>query len=123
MDNSLTLLGGGSPVQSHRRIPNSIIFPKELRDAIPTHSARALQFDRVSASISAPLALACLANPDWLKASGYDISSPRVRLSFLAHETGQLSGEYEIGLDFDAETLRALGEFLVTLADRADSSL
>ena len=71
---------------------------------------------------SRPLTLTSLANLDWLKALGYDTSVSPVRLSFLAHETGRLQGQYEIGLDLDVETLRALGEFFVTLADRADSS-
>jgi hypothetical protein len=119
-ENSLTLTPRSGSLRARRRIPNSIIFPKELRDAIPSHSPRALQFDRVSATFNAPLFLASLANPEWLSSAGFE-ATPRVRLSMLAHETGQLNGQFEIGLDLDAETLRALGEFFMKLADQAES--
>lgn len=119
-ENSLTLVPRSGSLRARRRIPNSIIFPKELRDAIPSHSPRALQFDRVSARPSPIQTFASLGNPQALSAAGFEVT-PRVRLSLLAHETGKLNGQFEIGLDLDAETLRALGEFFVKLADQADS--
>jgi hypothetical protein len=118
-ENTLDLIPPGS-LRTRRRIPNSLIFPKELRDAIPTHSPRALQFDRVSARVNPPPIFASLAGFEWLAVNGIELK-PRVRLSLLAHETGKLNGQFEIGLDIDAETLRALGEFFVTLADQAVS--
>ncbi len=118
-ENTLDLIPAAS-LRRRRRIPNSIIFPKELREAIPSHSPRALQFDRVSATANPGLLFASLTNPEFLAAAGYEIT-PRVRLSLLAHETGKLNGQFEIGLDIDAETLRALGEFFVKLAEQAGS--
>ena len=118
-ENTLHLIPAAA-LRKRRRIPNSIIFPKELRDAIPTHSPRALQFDRVSARVDPTLLFASLTNPEFLAAAGFEVT-PRVRLSLLAHETGNLNGQFEIGLDIDAETLRVLGAFFVELADKAVS--
>jgi hypothetical protein len=114
-EKSLEIAGSGS-VQKRSKLSNTIVFPKELREAIPVHSARVLEFDRVTgaanqswAEYSAP----------WLRARGVEVT-PRAQLKLLAHETGKLNGQFEIGIDLDAETMRALGQFLIDLANRAD---
>ena len=114
--NELAILSPGE-VQPRRRLPNTIVFPKELRDAIPAHSPRALEFDRVSATTQRSW---IDFSHEWRTAGGFDLSVPRAQLSLLAHETGKLDGQFEIGLDLDVKTLRALGEFFVQLADRAE---
>jgi hypothetical protein len=45
--------------------PNVFVFPKELRDAIPEHSARALAFDSASGGPAPglPLGLSGMAGP------------------------------------------------------------
>jgi hypothetical protein len=103
-----------------KQIGNTIVFPKELRDAIPTHSARVLEFDRVTGAVNRSWVQA---SPEWLRALGYPPMRPRAQINLLAHETGQLTGQFEIGIDLDADTMRALGEFLVQLADQAIATI
>lgn len=91
------------------RWPNTFIFPAELRDAIPDYCPRALLFDRVHG----------FANPlpvPWMPEFG-----PRAQTQFLVHETGSLEGKYVITMDLDSVTMRALGQFLVDLADQAEA--
>jgi hypothetical protein len=45
---------------------------------------------------------------------------PRAQLQMLVHETGKLDGKFTLLVDLDAETTRALGKFLVELADEAE---
>ncbi len=104
----------GLPIQTRTPWPNTITFPKELRDAIPHYGPRALVFDSVDGAhydgntISALIGR-CRAN------------SARTRLKFLVHETGKLHGEFNLLLDLDAETTRALGKYLMELADQAEA--
>ena len=100
---------GGLAKQGESRWPNMFIFPKELREAIPEYGARALAFDAVSGSPNRGLA-------------GIPCGKPRAQVRFLVHETGAFDGKYSLLLDIDAETLRALGHFLVKLADQAEGS-
>jgi hypothetical protein len=116
-EKQLVEIGAGKPAE-YRRLPNTIVFPKTLREAIPEHSDRVLEFDRVSAATQRSW---IDFSHGWLKAQGYDLSIPRAQLSLLAHETGNLTGQYEIGLDLDVKTLRALGEFFLQLAERAEA--
>jgi hypothetical protein len=49
----------GEAIRSKSLWPNTIVFPKELRDAIPDYGSRALVFDSVSGSPSnAPVSIA-----------------------------------------------------------------
>ena len=116
-EKSLTIATPGA-VRKTKQLSNTIAFPKELRDAIPVHSSRLLEFDRVTGTTNQSWASY---NPEWLKAAGFDTSKNRAQISLLAHETGRLSGQFEIGIDLDTETMRALGKFLITLADDADA--
>ncbi|MEZ5355586.1 MAG: hypothetical protein R2762_23365 [Bryobacteraceae bacterium] len=103
-------LGGG------RRWPNLFRFPRALRDAIPDYGDRVLAFDAVSGSTSNfPAEISGLGGVPLLE------STPRAQAHFLVHETGNLDGKYVISADLDAVTMRALGRFLVELADRAES--
>ena len=105
----------GRPAQSDAsRWPNMFIFPKELRDAIPEYGGRALVFDAVSGAPSR--------SPAWFlrpEAAGAD---PRAHVRFLVHETGGFDVEFQLVMDVDSETLRALGKFFVDLADQADDA-
>ncbi len=94
---------------------NTIIFPMELRDAIPSYGARALVFDSVSgAHHVTPISVSGM-----LGEHQFDFG-PRTRTELLVHETGKFDGQFRLLLDLDAATTRALGKFLVDLADRAE---
>ena len=104
------------PIRSNSDWPNTITFPKELRDAIPHYGARALVFDAISGSHydGAPFS-ALLGRP-------YKGRRARASLQLLVHETGKLDGKFNLHVDLDAETTRALGKFLMDLADKAESA-
>ena len=96
--------------------PNLFVFPKELRDAIPEYGARALAFDGVSGSTgNLPAQLSGLAG-----ATQFEIG-PRAQAQFLVHESGKLDGRFTLWVDLDSTTMRALGQFLLELADRAEA--
>ena len=44
----------------------------------------------------------------------------RAQVQLIVHETGKLKGEFALSMDLDATTTRALGQFLIDLADRAE---
>jgi hypothetical protein len=95
--------------------PNTITFPRELREAIPDYGPRALVFDAVSGShYDGAVFSALLGKPS---AS----NGARACLKLLVHETGKLDGKFHLHVDLDAETTRALGKFLIDLADQAES--
>jgi len=96
--------------------PNLFVFPKELRDAIPDYGARALVFDAVSGSTnSLPAGISGMPGATPFEAG------PRAQARFLVHESGKLDGKYVVWVDLDSTTMRALGQFLVELADRAEA--
>jgi hypothetical protein len=45
----------------------------------------------------------------------------RAQVQFIVHETGKLTGEFVLSVDLDSTTTRALGQFLIDLADRSES--
>jgi hypothetical protein len=47
-------------------------------------------------------------------------AGPRAQARFLVHESGKLDGKFVVWVDLDSTTMRALGQFLVELADRAE---
>lgn len=105
----------GFAIRSKSRWPNTIVFPKELRDAIPDYGPRALVFDSVSGSHSrAPVSVSGM-----IGAAQFDFGA-RTQLRCLVHETGKLEGQFELLVDLDSDTTRALGQFLVELADKAN---
>lgn len=106
----------GLAIRSKSRWPNMIVFPKELRDAIPDYGPRALVFDSVSGSPSnAPVPIAGMIGETLLDYGA------RTKIHFLVHETGKLDGQFNLLVDLDSETTRALGQFLVELADQAET--
>lgn len=77
----------GFAIQSKSRWPNTIVFPKELRDAIPEYGSRALVFDSVSGSRSkAPVSISGM-----IGEAQVDFGT-RTQIRFLVHETGKLDG-------------------------------
>jgi hypothetical protein len=91
---------------SRYRLPrsNHMVFPRELRDAIPElHGARLLNLASVTGNHS-----------------NTDIFGPRVHLNLIVKETGKLKGKYTLHMDLQPEAARQLAETLLKLADQAD---
>jgi hypothetical protein len=106
----------GLSIRGKSRWPNTIVFPRELRDAIPVYGSRALLFDAVSGtSHNAPVASSGMTGEEFFN------FGPLARAEFTIHETGKLNGRYTLLVDLDSTTMRALGEFLIDLADRAET--
>jgi hypothetical protein len=95
--------------------PNTITFPRELKPAIPDYGPRALVFDSISGRHYDGTSIAEL-----LGRGTTEGKLARTQLQLLVHETGKLDGKFTLLVDLDAETTRALGRFLVELADRAE---
>ncbi len=106
----------GLPLRTLSRWPNTITFPKELKPAIPDYGPRALVFDSVTGSHYDGTQFAVM-----MGRALPDQQVTRTRLELLVHETGKLDGQFILTADLDAETTRALGKFLVELADRAQA--
>ena len=47
-------------------------------------------------------------------------AGPRTFLRFDVHETGKSDAAYPVWIDLDPASMRALGKFMVELADRAE---
>jgi len=105
----------GLAIVNKPRWPNTITFPKELKSAIPDYAARVLVFDSVSGKHYDGTSIASMMGrvPDSRVA--------RTQIQLLVHETGKLDGKFNLVMDQDAETTRALGRFLVELADQAEA--
>lgn len=100
------VLHSGLSIRSRSRWPNMIVFPKELRDAIWDYGSRALVFDSVSEShLNSPV---------------FDVGH-RAKFNLFVHEAGKLGGQFALLADLDTETTRALGQYLIDLADRAEA--
>ena len=105
----------GVAVRGQSQWPNTIVFPKELRDAIPEYGPRALLFDAASGTPQTfPIAVSGMRGEEFFH------FGPRARAELTVHETGKLNGKYTLLMDLDSATMRALGEFLVDLANRAE---
>jgi hypothetical protein len=96
-------------VATRRRIiPNRILFPRNLREAIPdlpTCIGRELVIDSIS---------------------GHPTHTPwfgdGVELRLITKETGKLKGEFKITVHLSPDAARGLAETLTQLADQAKSS-
>ena len=95
----------GISIRGNSQWPNMFILPNELRNAIPHYGARVLVFDSVRGST--------VANPFH--------PGSRAQVQFIVHETGNLHGEFPLSIDLDSKTTRALGQFLIDLAARAEA--
>ena len=85
---------------------NLIILPRALRDAIPTEATmvgRVLNLSTIDAA------------PNHTAHRG-----PRVLLRLVAEESGKLSGQFPLLMDFDAAAARQLAASLVEMAGRAE---
>jgi hypothetical protein len=86
---------------------NHIYFPQRLRDAIPGPElpgcARCLNLTSIAADYSSD-----------------NFFCSRVRLKFLAEESGKLTGAFEIGVDLQVEAARALAQTLLDLVERVE---
>lgn len=89
------------------RFANYIVFPQALRDAIPGPElpgcARSLILDSIGGNCASD-----------------NFFGKRVRLKFLAKESGKLKGTFEIGVDLEPEAARALAATLRDLAERVE---
>jgi len=89
-----------------RRRRNAMIFPRELRDAIPElHGARDLELDSIDG-----------------RSSNLVLFGPIVQLKLVVKETGKLKGRFVIGLDLQPEAARELAATLTKLAEVAQNS-
>ena len=88
---------------------NTMNFPRELRDAIPTLArcwGRCLMLSSITGrAINDPVF--------WGK---------RVRVKFQVEETGKLTGKFDVWMDIDPEAARELARTLSQLADEADKA-
>jgi hypothetical protein len=86
---------------------NHIYFPQRLRDAIPGPElpgcARCLNLTSIEAGYSSDT-----------------FFGQRVRLKFLAEESGKLTGTFEIGADLQVDAARALAQTLLDLVERIE---
>ena len=68
-----------------------LVFPKELRDAIPDYGALALVFDAVSGSTNnLPAGISTVAGATPFEAG------PRAQARFLVHVSGKLDGKFVV---------------------------
>jgi hypothetical protein len=93
----------GTPARRRsERNRNMILFPRELRDAIPDlHGGRLLELVSIDGKAGTTL---------W--------SGRSVHLTMLVAETGKLKGKFEVRVDLQPDAARALAETLVKLADQ-----
>ena len=96
----------GPPIRNSK-MPNTMIFPQHLREAIPVYGGRVLVFDSVTGKTNSHFSIVP--------------TGPRAQAKLVVHETGKLNGAFDIWLDLDSDTMRALGQFFVDLADRAEA--
>ena len=93
------------PIPRRRGSPNTMAFPRALREAIPdlpTYVGRVLQIDSMNG-----------------RAVRTRLFGPRVLLNCVVKETGKLSGEFVVRIDLQPDAARALAATLTQLADQA----
>ena len=96
------------PAIRDERWPNTMVFPQNLREAIPdlpTCTGRVLVLDAFD-----------------LHPINTDLAGPLVQAILSVKETGKLNGRYEILLDLKADAARLLAEKLTQLADQAEKA-
>jgi len=85
--------------------PNTVTFPRHLRDAIPDQelcAGRCLALESVDAH-----------------GAHIEYSGRRVRLLFRVKETGRLSGVFDIVADLDLDAAEALATLIHSAAEQA----
>jgi len=86
--------------------PNAMVFPHELRDAIPGPDLPGCDRALILASIDG----SCRATPD----------GGRVRLNFEVKEGGKLKGTFKVYADMEADAARALSATLLGLVEQLE---
>ena len=86
--------------------PNAMVFPHELRDAIPGPDLPGCDRALILASIDG----SCRATPD----------GGRVRLNFEVKESGKLKGTFKVYADMEADAARALSATLLGLVEQLE---
>ena len=84
---------------------NTVTFPRALREAIPDWEpcgGRALKLTGMTGRTHAS-----------------PLRGPRVTMVLTVEETGELTGKFDVLVDMDVVSARALGERLIGLADSA----
>ena len=85
---------------------NIIMFPRELRDAIPdlpTYTGRVLELESINGSL--------INNP---------LFGQSVAVKMVVTETGKLKGKFEVRLGLQADAARALADTLIQLANQLE---
>jgi hypothetical protein len=83
---------------------NTILLPRELRDAIPDlHGGRILEVESIDGAIS---------DSPWY--------GPTVSVKMVVAETGKLKGKFAVLLGLQPDAARALAETLMQLAKRLE---
>ena len=93
--------------QFRLRYPNNVIFPRELREAIPDHQpsvGRCLKLDSVDAQPANTV--------EWGR---------RVQIKLRVCETGKLSGAFDVWVDVEIEAARALAKLIQDAANQAET--
>lgn len=104
---STELTRTGVPVRRRgNKNRNTILFPRELRDAIPdlpTYTGRVLELESIDGTLSDTVPF-----------------GRRVHVKMVVTETGKLKGKFVVRLDLEADAARALAETLMQLAGQLE---
>jgi len=107
MSSQLARKTPGTPRKPYRlNPPNTMMFPRELRDAIPdlpTYVGRALEIDSITGRMS-----------------NTRLFGRRVHLKLVVKETGKLKGQFTVRIDLKVEAARAMAATLAQLADQTE---
>src|SRR5882724_3202232 len=90
-------------------LPNAMVFPHELRDAIPGSDLPGCDRALILAAIDG----SCRPTPD----------GGRVRLNFEVKESGKLKGTFKVYADMEADAARALSATLLGLVEQLEKPL
>jgi hypothetical protein len=88
------------------QLVNNVIFPQELRDAIPDHQpsvGRCLKLDSVDAQAAHTV--------EWGR---------RVQIKLRVCETGKLSGQFDVWVDVQVDAAKALVELIQGAVEQAE---
>lgn len=88
--------------------PNFMLFPHELRDAIPGSDLPGCGRALILASVDG----SCRPTPD----------GGRVRLNFEVQESGKLTGTFKVYADMEADAARALSATLLGLVEQLEKA-
>jgi hypothetical protein len=87
------------------RMTNSVMFPRELRDAIPDHkpsAGRVLKLESVAAQAANTI--------EWGR---------RVHIKLEVCETGTLSGKFDVLVDIEVDAAKATGQTILAAVEQS----